>query len=89
MSGDGWTPEDLEQLAQRTVDVADETFGPFPVQTPAEAMTAIEKGIFALRQSYEAARAELDFAKLSTTNGITAVERQLHKRLTEFLDPKR
>jgi hypothetical protein len=59
MSSNGWTPEDLEQLAQRTVDVADEAFGPFPVQTPAEAMTAIEKGIFEQRQSGETMRQKL------------------------------
>lgn len=40
---------ELTELAARVVHVADAAFGPFPVQSPADAMTAIEEGIFALR----------------------------------------
>lgn len=34
----------------RVQDIANENFGPFPVQSPAEAMDAIERGIFEQRQ---------------------------------------
>lgn len=50
--------ERLRAVAERAKDVADETFGPFPVQNPEDALSAIEKGCFEARQEYERLRAE-------------------------------
>lgn len=38
------------ELLDRITTIADEAFGPFPVQTPSESLTAIERGIFDQRQ---------------------------------------
>lgn len=38
----------------RIQDIASENFGPFPVQTPTEAMNEIERGVFAMRQERDA-----------------------------------
>ncbi len=47
---------DLEAVADQVTTVADESFGPFPVQSAADSLTAIERGIFADRQREEAWR---------------------------------
>lgn len=44
----------IADLEDRIATIASEAFGPFPVQTPEENMTAIERGIFCLRQRSEA-----------------------------------
>jgi hypothetical protein len=43
----------LREIGERCKTVADEAFGPFPVQTSEEALTEIERGIFKLRQLAE------------------------------------
>lgn len=58
-AADAWAASTLAAMARdegapATLDriraIADEAFGPFPVQTADEALTAIERGIFGLRQ---------------------------------------
>ncbi len=46
-------------LADRVKDVAHEAFGPFPVQTAEEALTAIERGIFEQRKRIAELEAQL------------------------------
>lgn len=43
--------EELRRLADRVKTIADEAFGPFPVQSTDDALTAIERGIFELRRA--------------------------------------
>lgn len=66
-------------MADRVRTVADEAFGPFPVQTAEEALTAIELGIFEMRQRFESVRAEskhwCDHATKLVSDVIAADER--------------
>lgn len=48
--------QDAETVRQRVVTIADEAFGPFPVQSADDALTYIERGIFAASQDAEMAR---------------------------------
>lgn len=41
----------LVDLESRVTSIADEAFGPFPVQPTEDSLTAIERGIFELRQT--------------------------------------
>ena len=41
---------ELIEITERVKTIADEAFGPFPVQSAEEALTAIERGIFELRR---------------------------------------
>ena len=49
-----------EDIAARIATIADEAFGPFPVQSAEENLLAIERGIFELRQECERWRAEAE-----------------------------
>lgn len=44
---------EVDRLRDRVRTIADEAFGPLPVQTADEALTAIEQGVFAQRQEVE------------------------------------
>ena len=55
---------ELEALTDRVKTVADESFGPFPVQTADEAMSCIEQGIFDHRREHERTRRELAEARV-------------------------
>lgn len=55
-----WRQAALDALADRISTTADEAFGPFPVQPADENLTAIERGIFAMRQERDAAIRERD-----------------------------
>jgi hypothetical protein len=59
----------------RIQDVADENFGPFPVQSDEEAMTAIERGIFELRQRLATAEAATRQSDAWYRTALTQAER--------------
>lgn len=44
---------DADELTARITTIADEAFGPFPVQSADESLTQIERGIFRLRRDAE------------------------------------
>ncbi|MFA4971143.1 MAG: hypothetical protein WC683_00925 [bacterium] len=52
--------DEAKDVAARVVVFADEEFGPFPVQTAAEAMTAIEHGTFERRKRRDGLEAEVE-----------------------------
>jgi hypothetical protein len=49
----------LEEVAERAVTIADEAFGPMPVEPVDATLTRIEAGIFAARQRETALEAEV------------------------------
>lgn len=66
------------QLADRITTIADEAFGPFPIQSTDENLSAIERGIFELRRELFELRRELslienerDHLKLEMNTPIT------------------
>lgn len=61
-AGIAWRQAALDALADRISTTADEAFGPFPVQPADENLTAIERGIFELRQERDEAIAARDAA---------------------------
>lgn len=52
--------EDVARLTSRITTIADEAFGPFPVQSPDASLTEIERGIFGLRQARDEERKGAD-----------------------------
>lgn len=50
----------MSSISDRIATIADEAFGPFPVQTDEENLTAIEKGIAEQGRELEEARADAD-----------------------------
>jgi hypothetical protein len=50
---------EVERSLDRAVVIADEAFGPFPVQSAEDAMTAIEAGIFEQEQEIRSLRSQL------------------------------
>lgn len=49
----------LESIAERVATIADEAFGPFPIEPIEESLSRIEQGIFAARQRETALEAEV------------------------------
>ena len=80
-----------DSLVMRVGDVASEAFGPFPVQTAAEALSAIEHGCFEARKENAHVTSERDEARarcttaqselLPTINALTSMNTQLGREL--------
>ena len=71
----------LEATRARIATIADEAFGPFPMQSTEENLTAIERGIFDLRQ--EAEKWRIDGCALVAPAARRATRREVFKVLQE------
>lgn len=70
----------LEALELRLADVGNEQFGPFPIQTAEQNLTAIEAGVFAMRQRIGQLEAEVrrgEIVARAAGDRIRELERQL------------
>lgn len=79
-----------EPLADRIATIASEAFGPFPVQTAHESLTAIEKGIHQQRMvigSYERGSVILHKEHAALTARIAELEKNLGRTTTAEFDP--
>lgn len=59
-----WLRDSHRAIRIRITDIADESFGPFPVQSADESLTAIERGIFEQRMRIERMRPVVEAAKV-------------------------
>jgi len=74
-----------DSLRDRVVTVADEAFGPFPVQTAEEALTAIEGGVTALRQRFNAEEAA-HLETLSKMSDLASANAAVARDLADIID---
>lgn len=69
----------LATVTASLTTIADEAFGPFPVQSTEATLTALERGIFALRRDLAAVTAEREAAKATAADWCAQAE-QAEKR---------